>query len=145
MFAMLFTCFCKCFTHMFQVFHLSSFVCCKYCIRMFQKWIGCCTWDAVGSERAPRGRTALVTSERCGTPRGRTKRRRMQAMSKRRGQSRGRKKQGGKRTAAVDIRPNVWALAAPTEEGFRRNQGGRSGSSRQVARRGKGEHCFTFF
>ena len=55
MFAMLFKCFflcfCRCFRHMFQVFQLSSFVCCKYCIRMFQKWIGCCTWYAVGSER----------------------------------------------------------------------------------------------
>jgi len=40
----------------------------------------------------------------------------MQAMSKRRRQSRGRKKQGRKRTAAVDIRPNVRALATPTEE-----------------------------
>ena len=104
-----------------------------------------CRGKREGRERAPFRRTTQVMSERCGTPRGRTKRRRMQAMSKRRGQSCGREKRGGKRTAAVDVRPNIRALAVPTDEGFRRNQRGRSGSSRQVARRGEGEHCFTFF
>jgi hypothetical protein len=32
-----FRCFCKCFKCMFLVFNLSSDVCCKYCIWMFQK------------------------------------------------------------------------------------------------------------
>ena len=31
-FSSVFRCFCKCFRRMFQVLHLSSFVCCKCCI-----------------------------------------------------------------------------------------------------------------
>jgi hypothetical protein len=34
--------FCKCFRRMFHTFHLSSDVCCKCCILMFQKQIRCC-------------------------------------------------------------------------------------------------------
>jgi hypothetical protein len=35
-------CFCKCFRYIFQVFHISSYIHCKCCFRMFQKQIGCC-------------------------------------------------------------------------------------------------------
>ena len=31
-FQVFFRCFCKCFRRMFQMFHLSSFACCNYCI-----------------------------------------------------------------------------------------------------------------
>jgi hypothetical protein len=46
-FAMVFKCFLgvfffKCFRSTFQVLHLFSYVCCKCCISMFQKKIGCC-------------------------------------------------------------------------------------------------------
>jgi hypothetical protein len=36
-FLMFFRCFHKCFRCLFQMFHLSSFVCCNCCIYMFQK------------------------------------------------------------------------------------------------------------
>jgi len=54
-FQVFFQCFCKCFRHMFQVFYLSSFVCCNCCIWIFQKYIGCCTWDVRGKRLAARG------------------------------------------------------------------------------------------
>jgi hypothetical protein len=38
-------CFCKCFRRMFEVFHLSSNVCCKYIYWMFQKhMLQWCRW-----------------------------------------------------------------------------------------------------
>jgi hypothetical protein len=36
-FQVFFSCFCECFRHIFQVFHLSSDVRYKCCIWMFQK------------------------------------------------------------------------------------------------------------
>jgi hypothetical protein len=63
MFAVGFKCFSDVFAfvfiHLFQVFHLSSFAWCNYCIWMFQKWIGVlhmrCAWEATGGARDIRG------------------------------------------------------------------------------------------
>jgi len=41
-FTMVLRCFCKCFRYIFQVFHLSSNVCCKCYIWMFQQQMECC-------------------------------------------------------------------------------------------------------